>query len=147
MRTEEVEEEAVEVALYYECLSILAEIAGRTYEPGELIFNEHEPGLEIFFILTGEVCVFLGSGPSRRELTTLVAGDIFGEMALINHLPRSASAQATAQTRLVLLDRRLFYHLVGEYPILAKKVIDLMGRRMSTMDSQFKHAIAKKEES
>lgn len=125
--------------LYRENLAILAEIAGRGYEPGETVFAEGEPGMEIFFIVSGKVCIFIGEGESRRNLMTLVEGDIFGEMALINQRPRSASVEAVNEVRAVVLDRKLFYHLIGEYPILAKKVIELMGRRMSTMDSQFKH--------
>lgn len=131
-------QDSAEERLYHENLAILAEIAGRTYDAGEQIFRAGEPGLELYFIVRGEVQVYLGSEADLRELMRLGAGEVFGEMALINHVPRTASVKALAETRALALDSKLFYQLVGEYPILAKKVIELMGRRMITMAMQFK---------
>lgn len=134
----ELDEELEEERQYRESLAILSEIAGRSYASGERIVSEGEPGTEIYFVVSGSVAVFLGQGESRRDLLSLCSGDIFGEMALLDQLPRSASVEAREPSRLVRFDRRLFYHLVGEYPILAKRVIELMGRRMRRMDSQYK---------
>lgn len=131
-------EAAEEAEIYRKSLEILAEIVGHSYEAGDLIFAENEPGMEIYFIVRGGVEVYLEEGGGHRVLMELGDGDVFGEMALINHMPRTASVRALIPTRAVAIDRRLFYHLIGEYPILAKKVIDLMGYRMNKMHGQFK---------
>ncbi|HEY9839024.1 MAG: cyclic nucleotide-binding domain-containing protein, partial [Candidatus Sericytochromatia bacterium] len=68
---------------YQNALEILSEIAGRSYEPGETVFSEGDPGMEIHFIISGAVKIYLGHDDKRRELMTLTAGDIFGEMALL----------------------------------------------------------------
>jgi CRP/FNR family transcriptional regulator, cyclic AMP receptor protein len=123
---------------YLKALEFLGQQHGRIYELHDSIFKEGEPGDKIYFIVSGTVNVFIGTGLNRRELWTLNPGDIFGEMALLDELERTASVVASSRTHVVALDRDIFYHLIGNYPILAKKVIELMGHRMRKMDTQFK---------
>lgn len=129
---------AKEDIAYKKALEILAQTHGRTYATHDRIFTEGEPGKEIFFIVSGAVNVFIGSGYARRDLWTLVEGDIFGEMTLLDELPRTASVQAIKKTQLVAMERETFVHLMNKYPILSLKVIELMGNRMRKMDTQFK---------
>lgn len=123
---------------YRKALSILFETHGRTYKTKQTIFAEGDPGQAVFFIVSGAVTVYLGKGRKRRNLWTLWAGDIFGEMALLDQLERTASIEAALETKVVVLDRDSFNQLIGKYPIIAQKVIELMGKRMRQMDSQFK---------
>lgn len=127
-----------ENATYKKALEVLAQSHGRTYQAQARIFSEGDPGTEIFFIVSGEVNVFIGSGYSRRDLWTLTEGDIFGEMTLLDQLPRTASVTALKKTVLVTFERDGFIHLMSKYPILALKVIELMGNRMRKLDTQFK---------
>jgi len=123
---------------YRSALAFLGQQHGRIYELHNRIFSEGEPGDKVYFIVSGTVNVFIGSGMNRRELWTLNPGDIFGEMALLDQLERTASVEAGSRTHVVALDRDMFNHLIGKYPILAQKVIELMGQRMRKMDAQFK---------
>ncbi|MEZ0372388.1 MAG: Crp/Fnr family transcriptional regulator [Candidatus Sericytochromatia bacterium] len=123
---------------YQKALEILWKTHGKTYKIHDKIFSEGDPGTDIYFILAGAVDIFIGSGNGRRDLWTLVEGDIIGEMALLDQLARTASATASKTTRLVVLDRPTFVQLMGKYPILSLKVIELMGKRMRKMDTQFK---------
>lgn len=123
---------------YRKALEILSQKYGRTYASKEKIFNEGDPGREVFFIVSGEVNVYIGSGYSRRELWTLGPGEIFGEMALLDQLARTASVEAGKSTQVVVLERDVFNQLIAKYPIVAQKVIELMGQRMRKMDTQFK---------
>ncbi|MGE3728847.1 MAG: Crp/Fnr family transcriptional regulator [Candidatus Sericytochromatia bacterium] len=127
-----------ENAAYHKALAILGQQHGRIYELHDRIFSEGEPGDKVYFIVSGSVNVFIGGGMNRRELWTLVPGDIFGEMALLDQLERTASVEAGSRTHVVALDRDRFNHLIGKHPILAQKVIELMGQRMRKMDAQFK---------
>lgn len=124
--------------IYRKALEALSKTYGRTYQTRETIFTEGDTGKEIFFIVSGAVCVYLGRGDKRKNLLNLWAGDIFGEMALLDQQPRSASVEASLQTVVLSFERQAFNHLIGNYPILAQKVIELMGRRMRSMDQQYK---------
>lgn len=100
--------------------------------------RESELGSEIYFIYKGAVNVYIGSGPAKRELWTLVEGDIFGEMALLDDLARTATVEAARESEVVILEREAFFELIAKHPILARRVIELMGKRMRKMDTQFK---------
>ena len=123
---------------YRQALEILGVSYGRTYKSKEAIFAEGDPGQEVFFIVSGAVKIYIGTGTSRRDLWTLWAGEIFGEMALLDQLERTASVETALETKVVALDRDVFNRLIGKYPIVAQKVIELMGKRMRKMDKQFK---------
>jgi CRP-like cAMP-binding protein len=85
----------------------------KAYAPGETVFSEGDPGKGLFVVLDGEVEVVrdLGQGPQR--IVTFGPGTAFGELALIDDLPRSASALATVPTRLLILYRSHFEDLVA----------------------------------
>jgi CRP-like cAMP-binding protein len=65
-----------------------------TYEPGEVIVKEGDPGKSIYLLAHGEVEVHEGHDEDSRTLARLVSGSVFGEMALITDAPRVASAVA-----------------------------------------------------
>jgi len=127
-----------EQAKYMKALEVLFQAHGRVYEAKDSIFKEGDPGDKVYFILSGSVNVYIGSGYAKRVLWSLLPGDIFGEMALFDNLSRTASIDALERTRLVVLDREQFNHLIAKYPILAQRVIELMASRMRKMDTQFK---------
>ncbi|HEY7295255.1 MAG TPA: cyclic nucleotide-binding domain-containing protein [Dehalococcoidia bacterium] len=82
----------------------------RNYSPGETILREGDPGIAFFVINTGRCEVLRGSGPDQQVINQLGPGDSFGEMALLNDLPRMATVRAVdnvsclALLRLDLLD-------------------------------------------
>ena len=98
----------------------------RTYAPGETIFVEGESGDLMYVILDGEVEI-------RSEdtvLNILSHGDIFGEMALVDDGPRSASATAKTSCRLVPVDRYNFLFYVNHSPFFALHVMSVMASRL-----------------
>ncbi len=66
----------------------------RRLAPGEVVFDEGDKGFSCFFILAGKVDVEGDAGASRRRLATLETGEIFGEVALLDHGRRSATCKA-----------------------------------------------------
>lgn len=123
---------------YHQALQKLKTQYGRTYQTGELLIQEGQKDPSIFFIVSGLVEVFLGPLDKRDVLWTLDAGEILGEMGILDQLPRTASAQALTPCEVVRLDKDTFYHLISRYPALALKIIQLMGGRMRKMDAQYK---------
>src|SRR5262245_58851878 len=84
-------------------------------EPGETMFKEGETAKELYVIRSGQVEIQLGN----RLLATLETNDIFGEMALIDSAPRSATAIAKTDVALVPISRKDFLALVSRAPTLA----------------------------
>lgn len=123
---------------YQKALALLAAEHSVDFDAGEIILYEGNKGSSVYFIVQGMVNVYIGQGESRKHLWVLSQGDIFGEMALLDSLPRTASVEAETDVELLVLERDVFYNLIGKYPALAVKVIQLMGKRMRKMDAKFK---------
>jgi CRP/FNR family cyclic AMP-dependent transcriptional regulator len=96
------------------------------FAAGALIFAEGQPGDVMYIIREGEVSIEIRG----VVVETLHAGDIFGEMALIDHAPRSASAIARTDCVVVPIDRRRFSYLVQQTPYFALKIMQVMSARL-----------------
>ncbi len=95
-------------------------------KPGETIFKEGETAKELYVIQSGQVEIQLGN----RLLATLEANDIFGEMALIDSAPRSATATAKTDVALVPISRKDFLDLVSRAPTFALDIMTVLARRL-----------------
>jgi CRP/FNR family transcriptional regulator, cyclic AMP receptor protein len=77
----------------------------RSYKAGDVIFREGEPAQELYIVKSGRVEVWLGN----RVLDTLPELSIFGEMALVDHSPRSATVVAATDTTIVPVGEKQFF--------------------------------------
>lgn len=98
----------------------------RTYSAGQVIFSEGDVGDALFVLLEGEVAISL----QGRELDRLTPRSIFGEMALIEDRPRSASAIAVSECQLLRVGRAQFANLVRLAPEFALRVMTVMSDRL-----------------
>jgi CRP-like cAMP-binding protein len=80
----------------------------RHFKPGQTIFREGERGTCAFLIRNGAVEIFKGDGEGELFLARCKAGELFGEMALIDDVPRSASARAESHTSCLVLSKERF---------------------------------------
>ena len=89
----------------------------RRFRRGEVIFHAGDPGDALFIIVSGEVKIALPSETGDEAiLATLRPGDVFGELALLDGAPRSATASALAATETVVLPRDRFRELIADEP-------------------------------
>ena len=95
-------------------------------EPGHVVFREGEPGDEMFAVVSGAIDI-IRDGEVRF---TAAAGDVVGEMALIDDGLRSATARAQTTSRLVAVDRERFTFLVQEHPTFALQVMSSMAHKL-----------------
>lgn len=107
-------------------LLIRSDLPMRSFAAGEIIFNEGDPAQELFVIQSGRVGIQLGN----RLLDTLDPNTIFGEMALIDDAPRSATAVAVTDVTVVPVSEKQFLFLVGQTPYFALKVMRVLARRL-----------------
>jgi CRP/FNR family cyclic AMP-dependent transcriptional regulator len=97
---------------------------------GSRIFDEGDRGDTMYAVLEGEVELRTGD----RLLEIVGPGGVFGELALIDTKPRSASAISKTDGRLVELDRQRFLFLVQNTPFFALEVMQVLGERLRRMD-------------
>ncbi len=108
----------------------------RFYDQGAVIFRENDEGGEMFIIIQGVVEIRKSTGPaSSKILTTLQKGDMFGEMAIIEKQPRSASAVAIQPTRVLVLNDKLYDSMVGTNPDFARKMNRVLSERIRRADA------------
>jgi len=97
-----------------------------TFPPGGVVFNEGDAGKEMFGIIRGGIQLEVAG----RPIATLGADDVFGEMAIVDGSPRMATATATEETELAVIDRNRFLFLVQETPMFALSVMSAMAGRL-----------------
>lgn len=98
----------------------------KSYRAGEVIFRENDPGMFLYVVKTGKVEL-------RREgvlLEVVEPGQIFGEMALIEHNTRSATATAQSDCQVVPVDETKFAFMVSQTPYFALDVLRIMAHRL-----------------
>ncbi|MCB1324653.1 MAG: Crp/Fnr family transcriptional regulator [Spirochaetales bacterium] len=108
----------------------LFEKFGVEFEPGEIIFCEWEPGEECFFIQDGRVKITKTVGNTQKTLDVIGAGDFFGEMAILEAEPRSASAVAVDHVRALKFNRENFGALMNSQPPLAFRLLVIFANRI-----------------
>ena len=102
------------------------DVPTRDYKAGETIFLEGDRGAEFFVIQRGRVRILSGN----RVLETLGENEIFGEMALIDDSPRSASAVAEDDLTVAPITEKQYLFLVRHTPFFALKVMRMLAQRL-----------------
>ncbi len=110
----------------------------RTYRDNTMIFSEYEPGEELFIIQGGKVKI-TKIVDEEVLLAVLKAGDIFGEMALLDNKPRSASAITFGEVNVLAINKSNFESMVQAQPQLATRLIQLLSERIWTAYRQLEN--------
>jgi len=101
----------------------------RTYAPDEILFHQGNPGVGMYVIQEGTIDILYE--PTGETLAELTDGDFFGELALLNETPRSATAISRADSVLYGLFRPDLLDLVERDPSLGVQVLLRMGQVLS----------------
>lgn len=105
--------------------------------PGEVILREGDVGQELFMIAAGEVRVVKDYGRrEERTLNTLKAGDFFGEMAIFESAPRSATVVATAESELLTLNADKFKQTIYQKPDMAFEIFRELSARLRKREEE-----------
>jgi CRP/FNR family cyclic AMP-dependent transcriptional regulator len=108
-------------------------IEAQPFKAGSVIFREGDAARELFVVKSGQVRIQIGN----RTITELGTDSIFGEMALIDNEPRSASAVAVTDVELVAVSEKQFLFLVGQTPYFALKVMRVLAQRLRATNKTF----------
>ena len=124
----------------------IRELAGvarrRTFRAGEVIFHRDDPGQVLYVIKEGKVKICLIS-PDGQEISLVVfgKGEYFGELALLDGLPRSADAIALEKVECYTLQRSDFHKAIMKTPQIAIQVLDVLSQRLRRTDQQVEDLI------
>lgn len=111
---------------------------GRVYKRGEVICREGDAGETMFIIQEGEVRIHKRVRDKETTLAVLKAGDFFGEMAIIDKEPRSASATAETDSKLIILSEDIFESQIKTNPKIIMAILRKMSERLRNADRQIK---------
>ena len=121
------------------------QLTRRLYRKGETIFHKDDVGSTFHMINTGSVKLSIPS--QEREdlfLAHLGPGDFFGELALLDEHPRSATATAIEPTETLALERGDFLDFLTCYPDVAVRILGVLAQRIRKLDSQLESIISVK---
>jgi hypothetical protein len=105
------------------------------YNPGQVLCAENGHGDEVFILLKGEVLISQGQGVHERVIRTMGAGELIGEMAVLDPGPRSATVRAGAPGVLVLsLDGHAFRGVIHGNPSIATGIIHTLARHLREVE-------------
>jgi SulP family sulfate permease len=96
----------------------------RAYTAGQKVFSRGQTSDELFLIRRGQVQIILPLEVGNHHLATFGRGDFFGEMAFLDHAPRTAEAFAVGEVDLYVLSRRLFDKLAEEHKRLGMRLLE-----------------------
>jgi CRP/FNR family cyclic AMP-dependent transcriptional regulator len=109
---------------------------GRVYRDGEVIVREGEIGNCMYVIQQGKVEVVQDAGGNDVRLAVLAAGDFFGEMAIFERRPRSATVRAQGEARVLTIDKRTLLRRFQKDPSLALRMVETMSHRIRELDAE-----------
>jgi uncharacterized membrane protein len=116
----------------------------RRLEPGEFLFRAGEPGESLYIVRSGEVELFVRDNAGQKiPLTIACANQIFGELALLDRGPRTATAQALSETELLELDREDLLMLFSNTPSAALRLLAGMGHMTRKADELIRTRISR----
>jgi CRP-like cAMP-binding protein len=115
-----------------EDIAALARVAEvETYAPAQVVFREGEMGDALFVIVRGRIEIASGG----ERLAELGPGEAFGEMAVLDEVPRSATATAAEETEVLRIGSEEFYEILHEQVEIAEGVIRMLTRRLREADA------------
>jgi CRP-like cAMP-binding protein len=110
---------------------IAALAAQRAYRRGEVVFSHGDPGDALFAVVSGKIRISTGSAAGREIfLNIMEPGETFGEIALLDGGPRTATATAIAAAELVSIRRAPLFELLEREPKAALELLRLAGQRL-----------------
>ncbi len=119
-------------------IASLARLGGvKKFGVDEVFFNFGDPGHEMFIILKGSVGVFISTYDGfPAKVAELKSGDFFGEMSLLETMPRSATISALEETVVLVINNNNFEQVIAQQPSLALRIMKGMSNRLRQQNEE-----------
>ena len=109
----------------------------QNYQDGECIFKEGDYGRDLYIIQKGTVCIRKQIGNENLEVTVFERGDFFGDIGLLQNIPRYASAYAKGEVRLLILRPAGFLLKIRRDPTFGFEMLQQLSRRVKVSNDRF----------
>jgi len=106
----------------------------RVFEAGRNLMTIEQPGEAVYIILHGTVKIHVEQNQRDVILSILGAGDLLGEMSLIDSVGRSASAVTLEDSLLLWMDKVTFYYILDNFPAVARNLVKILSARVRLSD-------------
>jgi CRP-like cAMP-binding protein len=110
------------------------------YQAGQEIVRQGDTGVGAFIIRSGKVDIVQDRGGKETKLGTLGPGDVFGEMALLDEFPRSATVRAVEPTTALGIQRWHFRGILESHPQIALALLPMLTRRIRNAEGMLPEA-------
>jgi len=125
----------------------ITKINERIYKRGSLMFIEGELSSEMFIIRSGKIRILKQEGDKTVELAVLGPGSVLGELSLLDHQPRSATAQVVEDLKVTIIDEKMFDQTMKAIPNWLANIIQVVVTRLretmiKTSDSIVQKSVA-----
>jgi CRP-like cAMP-binding protein len=111
-------------------------VVERTYKKGETIVKEGEQAVAFFIVTKGKVDVSAGAGAKKEKLSEMGPGGVFGDMALLDGGPRTATVKAIDDTTCLVLSRWDFVAELRTNPQIAVAMLPILSKRLRETDAK-----------
>jgi CRP-like cAMP-binding protein len=120
-------------------LDALAAMAVRVrYGPRQEVLQKGDPALQIYVILSGRLKAITAGGEGKQAALSIMGpGEVFGEVAVLDGEPRSATITALEPCELLLLQRNDFFHFLERNPSAAIELLKVLARRLRRLSERF----------
>ena len=112
------------------------------WERGQEIVRQGDTGVGAFIIRSGKVEVVQDHAGAAEKIAELGAGDVFGEMALLDEFPRSAMVRAVEPTTCLQITRWHFRGILESHPQIALKLLPVLTKRVRAAEAHAHEAVA-----
>ena len=113
----------------------LFERFGKACLAGELLFREGDRGRTMYVLQSGKIKISKAVDDEVKTLAVLGPGEFFGEMAILNDKPRTATAEVLEDAKLLVIDARTFEQMVVSNTEIAVRLIKKLARRLDSADA------------
>jgi len=112
---------------------------------GRFIFHEGDLGTEMFIIHEGQIEILQESEAGQRQIAILDRGDFFGEMSILEELPRNAAARAVSDVKIIMIDGATFDSMLRANPEIGIRIMRKLSRRVREADTLVRQALKGEE--
>ena len=109
---------------------------GKIYYDGDIICHEGEEGKGMFVIQSGKVKIVKKRPEGELVLGTMTKGEIFGEITLFDHMPRSVTVKAVGKSVVLTIDKKGFFAKASKDPTLVFNILEGMSRRIRDLNHE-----------
>jgi CRP/FNR family cyclic AMP-dependent transcriptional regulator len=113
-------------------------VSRESFEAGQFIFLEGDRDLHFYIVEEGKVEIFSSAGGKHLKISEVGPGESFGEFALLDRSPRSASARAVTHVELVKVSEHGFEELLSQLPGWASGMLKSFAARLKSMNERLK---------